>query len=255
MKSIKKILCLVLTLLLCFSLISCNRIDEMREMQVHFNDNKNIVYDGHEYMLLPECEAFNPKTNFDKYVFLTEKDVPVLLSEMFGSIGYVSEDNNFITMGGIKYTNQHYARAGVYDKIVARINNGNYFDGYGFYYAYVDGAEEIPSHRSKFEFISNEVKEVIDIIMSGQPEEDIDISLLYQFENFTLFASSDDLMFNEDVLTIYKTESHIYLLDDNKVSNIYKVPKEHYDAINSIIERHNSLEKDYYNNRGEYIIN
>ena len=119
MKNFKKIICLVLTILICFSLSGCKVIDRMRNSQIHYNKNQNLVYNNKVYKLLPDCEAFAPNMENREFLYVTDKDVPVLLSRIIGNEANITEDKKFITFEDKNYIPQYYAREDLYDDIDA----------------------------------------------------------------------------------------------------------------------------------------
>ncbi len=238
MKMIKKLLCITIAVLLCFSLIGCNAIDKMRDAQIHFNEKSELIYNDTAYKLLPACEAFAPDITLNKNLYIVDKEIPVLLSELYGDAAYLSKDEKFIQSSNSHYINEYYARADIYDEIANRINAGNYFEGYCYAYSYYDEDDEIPSYKTKYEFLSDEIKTAIDYLLSSEPEEDVDISLLYQFEVISLFACSKDYMFKEYATTIYKTESFIYLATNKISDKVYKVPREYMTVFENLINNY-----------------
>lgn len=250
MKHIKKILCLSLAVLLCFSLIGCNAIDNKRKVQIHYNEEENLVYDGKEYKLLPECSAFSPDMTHTQNLFLTEEDLPVLLSEIFGISAYLTKDKLFISTDAFTYSDSKfaiYARSDIFDSIAARIKSGDYFDGFCFCYSYWD---ENGNYNETYKIISEEAEKAVkEIISTGTPDEEIDIDLLYTYEVTDLRACSNDLLFNEYSATIYKTEKYIYITAFTGLNKeqVFKVSEEYYDAINEIVESYYSF-KELYDN-------
>ncbi|MBO5358520.1 MAG: hypothetical protein J6A78_04290 [Clostridia bacterium] len=248
MKHIKKLLCLTLAVLLCFSLIGCNAIDKMRDAQIHFNDKGNLEYEGKEYKQLPPCDAFSPNINYSKNLYITEKDVPVLLSEQFGGRASLSEDELYInshTYSSSDGVTAFFARTDIYDSIASRIESGNYFEGFFFYYNFWDESDEIGFYNQKEKIISEEAENAVkEVITTTAPDESIDIDLLSQFAVTDLYACSNDLLFNEYSATIYKTEQFIYISAFTGLNKelVFKVGEKHYDAIMEIIDSYNSLD-------------
>lgn len=248
MKHIKKLLALALAISLCFSLIGCNAIDEMRKAQIHFNDAGNLVYEDKEYKLLPPCDAFSPDITYSTNLYITEEDVPVLLSEQFGGRGYLTEDKLYISSHSYSSsdgTMAYFARSDIYDSIASRIEAGNYFEGFFFYYSFWDESDEIGYYNQKEKIISEEAENAVkEVITTTAPEESIDIDLLSQYAVTDLYACSNDLLFNEYSATIYKTEKFIYISAFTGLNRelVFKVGEKHYDAIMEIIDSYNSLQ-------------
>ncbi|MBO5089342.1 MAG: hypothetical protein J6C27_00310 [Clostridia bacterium] len=248
MKHVKKLLCLALTVLLCFSLIGCNAIDKMRDAQIHFNDDGNLEYDGNEYKQLPPCSAFSPNITYSTNLYITDKDLPVLLSEQFGGRAYLTKDKLYINSHSYSSsdgTTAFFARTDIYDSIAERINSGNYFEGFCFYYSYWDDSDEIGSYMQKEKIISEEAEKAVkEVITTTAPDESIDIDLLSQYAVTDLYACSNDLLFSEYSATIYKTDKFIYITAFTGLNKelIFKVGEMHYDAIMEIIDSYNSLQ-------------
>lgn len=135
---IKRISALVLVLVSCFVLCSCN-IKEMREVQAFYSENAGeVIYKGQVYKALPIDQLPEGlETQIDDVGYITEGDVPVLLSEMFGE--WASYNHNRTIINGDAY----YCREDVYDYVVNLIKypyideycievdySGNYDIGY-----------------------------------------------------------------------------------------------------------------------------
>ena len=245
MKNFKKILCVVLTVLICFSLSGCNFIDDMRDAQIHYNDDGNLVYDEKEYILLPDCSAFSPGVGTVNYLYITETDVPVLLSTFIGNEATITEDKLFISIKHEDYTSTHFAREDVFDKIVNRINSGNYFDGYCFYYQYYDKNYE---WQEKYTIINDKQKEAIEGTISLAYPEDVDVDLMYPYHKMDLYLCSKDLYFKEFTVSIFKTDSKLYVSYDygEDGTKVYIVPDEYIDTINGLIEIYENLQPNNY---------
>ena len=82
MKNIKRILAIVFCSIICFSLCSCNYIDELRSKQAFYDESGNITFRDEVYITLPSCE--NLKYYTEGYGRVTTEDVPVLLSDNYG---------------------------------------------------------------------------------------------------------------------------------------------------------------------------
>ncbi len=247
MKNLKKIICLVLTVLICFSLSGCNVIDRMRNSQIHYNKNQNLVYKNKVYKLLPDCEAFAPNMENREFLYVTDKDVPVLLSRIIGNEANITEDKKFITFEDKNYIPQYYAREDLYDDIATRINSKDYFDGYSFCHEYCD---KDYNWYSKHVMISEEAKNALDKIISSSKPEDVDIELMYPYHIMELYSSSKDFYFIKYFASIYKTKENIYIgceySEDN--TKVYKVGDKYVDAIQKLIDQYQTLQE---NNTGE----
>ena len=103
MKKLTKITALaVAVIMLCLSLSGCASLDLKREMHANWTNEKGIdsitTSDGETYVLL-DNEVAN-LIMYDTYlwneVWVTDKDVPVLLSDSYGTNLSMTSDKDFI---------------------------------------------------------------------------------------------------------------------------------------------------------------
>lgn len=235
MKKLKSLLSIFVTVILCFSLTGCNYIDEMREAQIHYDNEGDLVYNNTKYIILPPCEDFSPEHNYDKTLYITEPDLPVLLNDILGDAAYLTLNNQFIYSTGDN--SSYYARIDIYESIITRIESGNYFEKYCYNNSYYDvDTDEYVSEKIR---ISDEISDAIDYIFIGEPLEEVDPSLLYQYEVMDIYAMSEDELFNTYFATIYKTEKYIYIADYN--DNAFIIPNEYAEIFIELINEAESL--------------
>ena len=94
-KILKTVAVILLVCSMLFAVTGCNYIDEMRANQGFWQKDGSILFRGSEYILLPACEQLDPEWD-DAWIYITEPDVPVLLSDKFGDWVDVSENGYFI---------------------------------------------------------------------------------------------------------------------------------------------------------------
>ena len=220
MKTFKKLICLCLCFAICFSLCSCNFLDEMREKQAFWGENGTIIYDGKTYKKLNQCEYFDPEINTEKYLRITEKNVPVMLSESFGDSAEISKDhliisldsNNYDEYNGYYY-NDYYAREDVYESIEKRINSLDYFDGYAFQYTdyEYDNLLEYKIAETKYKMISNDVTKDLDFLFNFGGEFYVDREYFKEYFLTDIYKVSKDLNFKKNCGSLYKTPQGIYI--------------------------------------------
>lgn len=127
-KSIKLILCLTLIAVMSFSFCSCAMLDDAKKSHGIYSEDKNeITIDGVVYKLAPEeihkiyssganIPYQNSYNNKYKSVFVTEKDVPVLVSS------FVGDYYEIYKKGKMLYTYDYY-----YDDISENVIIGSSF--------------------------------------------------------------------------------------------------------------------------------
>ena len=95
-KYIKLISAVLLTVVICGGLCSCKQLDEMRDNRAIYGKTEETLYFRKaEYKLLPQCDDLYIEDENLGYV--TEKDVPILLSDMIGKTVWFDDEALFIT--------------------------------------------------------------------------------------------------------------------------------------------------------------
>lgn len=111
-KSFKRISALLLALITCVCLCSCKEIKEMRENQAFYGENGEIIWGEQVYMPLEALELPEElECSWLGYGCVTEKDVPVLLSNTLGTGMYYNHSKTVIE------ARTYYARKDVYDYV------------------------------------------------------------------------------------------------------------------------------------------
>ena len=207
MKKNTKFLVLLLALLMmCLCLTGCDELDYMRESQAFWTVDGNtdsITFDGVEYKRLDATNPPNPmyNSNYTDAVFVTDSDVPVLLSRDYCVSLNISEDKNFI-YGYVfdDYTNEVYGvydgdgreavycKADIYDEVMEKINEGIKYTNYGFGYSYWD----------------------------DEKNEDV---WEYYYMNDTETKALNKVFEDPKLLTYDEVDTYEYITDFNKVSD------------------------------------
>ncbi len=250
MKNIKKLICLAICILICFSLCSCNAIDAMREVQMFYDDDNNIEYDGKLYKLLPECSDFNPISSFpyhfDTYGYATEKDLPVLLCEFFGDELQIMKGKELLYVHKVGI----YAREDIFDSINNRITSGNYYEGYAFdynYYTYDKKESDYPTSAYGWQMLSYDAYLAIYDIFGNYTPQDVDPVIIAPHHLMNIYLSSKDFYFTKLAIQLYQTPAAIYIASDDStgVSRLYQIPDHYFDLFQGIIDDYNELEMSY----------
>ncbi len=256
MKNLKKLFAIVLCLIICLSLCSCNFIDNMREKQAYSDDKGNIIYKDKTYKLLSECSYFNPDFSKNNTIYLTEKDVPVLLSRAYGYNRKISNDELFIRetvyndnygTGGYLY----YAREDVYEAYEEKITMYTYFDGYAFSYtAYETNTEgnsnNYPKTLTKYKMLDDEVTEVLSFLFDyGGDSYITGVEDIYNYYITDIYQISKDTNFKKLCGSIYDTPYGIYLTSNDQYggTKYHKISTIYDKALRKIIDDFKSLDK------------
>ncbi len=261
MKKYVKISALVLSAILFISCFTgCNALDELREQQAFWTDERNIMWNDVEYKLIPQCDYFYPLTAYNSSLCITEKDVPVLLSSLEGAYGFLSDDSIFIEIQDeYDYSSTFYCRTDKYDSIREEIESG--FSPEGFCYSYYpfDPEKEI-INEYLYTLTEEEANLIKDIYNSVTPieitEDTFNADIEYDYcvelyfcakEIYFRAYSGIDILINGDKYCIAEYS------DDYTTTYVYEVADEYKPYLKSICDMYVEAEKssayyydDYY---------
>lgn len=104
--------------MMVLSFCSCKQLDEAKKSQAFWSGKKGeaIVYGGEKYVKLPKCEILSAQ---GKDITVTDKDVPVLLSNMYGDRFIYDSKHGIMSPKGDG--DIFYVSADKYDEVTARI--------------------------------------------------------------------------------------------------------------------------------------
>lgn len=204
----------VLTALLC----GCDMLDEMRASQAFYKGENTVVFGGAEYKYLTtrdtEMDPFFGETD---WLQITEDDVPVLLSDMFGDGATISEDKKFIgTAGAI------YCRADCHKEMEERLKLGFIPETYCYNYY-----NSITDRQSYYILTDQEKDAINNLITSTEATAMPDGATLSPQYQVYLELCSKDLLFRTSAFQLFVTEKSTYYLLDYTESGtlVYTVPE------------------------------
>ncbi len=247
MKRTAKILAAIgLIIILCVSMTGCMKIDKMREQQGYIDDKGNIIVNGEKYMPLPSCDYLAPDfegyygslfQSSDYVVNITEKDVPVLLSNFADERCQISKDRMYIVKEVMDdyfgyYGEQYYCHEDIYDKISSAIEAGYSPDGYKYYYT---DWEDTENYEKEYILTDAQVSAINEVLSTASTLDE----LPYDVENgmweyYTeIMSFTKDMPFERYEVDIYKHQSGYYIYksywneDDTEwlYDDVYLVPK------------------------------
>lgn len=246
MKKMKRVLALVLTFVLCLSLCGCRQLNDMKAHHATWMENGNILWNGYTYIpLYSTDEAFYYEYADDlnwsdsDVIYVTQPDVPVLLSEMMGTYGYTGAGGLLIECNSygyatslhdtMEYVNNIYCRADMYNWTVEALQNGYEIQEYGYYFYDYDTGEEkqgtlTSAQRQAIEDVLNTVTPI-----TGSDESYYD----YYLNSLTISGYSTAHLFSQDVGELYY-DNGIYSIivsyyDDeyNRYDKLYDIPEKY----------------------------
>lgn len=256
-----RIVALISVLLLCLTLCSCNvDIAEMRSRHGKWNADGNIVLNGTVYKPLPECNMLvtniigpyyysyplnEEEINVSSPYYITESDVPVLLSEDKGTTFFTDKEEIFLQENPYysyySYINTDssavvYCREDHYDSIVSQIENGISLPHY--YYQYMVMQEGGIHSWEKYQLTDAEAAAMNTVLSSETAiiSEAIDY---YTFDQtVSLYVESTDGFFCTNTDLLIRQIGDTYFLHDRtnkEYDRLITVPEEYNDTFASIM--------------------
>jgi hypothetical protein len=238
----KRCVALLLILLLTLGLCGCDALDDMREAQMQFDENGDVVYMGVRYQRLPESEYLSPAYGDMKYIYITEPDVPVLLSQiLYETMLSISNDRNFLREWG----RVCYCREELYESVFDQIVNGFEVAGMQYEYGFYDEEEGIyrQAHYKLTQAQRAVVYEVLETVEPVAVGRDWYINGQWYIY---LYECSADGFFQREAMELVATEdSYTLILESGDQTLAYLVPSAYKAVFEQIlspyVDAHNSL--------------
>ena len=246
MKQTTRIIAMVTALLLCVSLTGCKALDDMRAVHGTWNEDGSISLGDTRYLPLPECDLLSPPSAnyYADTVYVTDKDVPVLLSQFFKSFsmsddGVLLEDETRFYDEVISF----YCREDRYESLLKQIQEGPKLNG--FYYSYYGS-----DNMERYVLTPAQADAVNFVLDTITPHTVYSLDWDYCV---TLTACSEDQYFNGAEYDLLSLKNRYYLVVNAIYSNqeplICDVPAEYYsmfsDIMRNYIENEDALENEY----------
>ena len=139
MKKWKRWLVLALATVLCLSLCGCDDLDTMRAKHAVWQEDGSILWNGAVYRKLENVEEMDKLDASYDYltIWITEADVPVLLSDWVGESFDVCADGTMLKNYDYRLAEPEYVwycREDVYDDVVKKLEGGIRLNTYFYYY-------------------------------------------------------------------------------------------------------------------------
>ena len=166
-KYLRLVSVLLLSLLICLSFCSCFDVEGMREAHAKWgNAEKTIIkFQGEEYKLLPKCDALYVAPSEDlNNGYVTDSDVPVLLSESYGRSIVIGRDAEMLVAGIWEddyNCNRVFCRSDLYEAKVNAIENFE-LNAYCIYDSVVGGSV------SQYRLLTGDSISAIKTALSGE---------------------------------------------------------------------------------------
>lgn len=228
-KILKRVGVLLLLGAMVFSLSGCDALDEMREHQIFPEEDGSFIINDVRYVQLEVNDYFAPGETPEGEYYLTEPDVPVLLSEQF-CIGALelTQDGRFCRDWRRAL---RFCREDIFDEMQTR--NREPFVPDTLFYEYVTWDENGEWHNATYVLSLEEVSAIAEVL-KGEPLQLGDGIYISSDWEFGLTEATDDLLFRHSGPSIAKAGNSFYLSTYKDTgATTYKVPAE----LNPIFEK------------------
>ena len=231
MKKWKRFAAVTAVMMLCLSLCGCQALEDMRAVHAVWQEDGSILWNGDVYRKLEGAtDAIQPFYSMNS-IRVTEADVPVLLSGMFGTSADVSRDGMLLCVmhwdGG--YTT--YCHEDHFDEINAYLQGDMAIDHYCYSYWSDEG-------ELMYYYLTQEQQQVIDeILLSEEPlPSEWDGYANYEEGEYTLVIEGCDEkhLFTEWYMFEIAVEKDGYYLITEE--HAYAVPPAYYGVFDEILK-------------------
>ena len=237
MKNNYRIIGIISILLIsCLLFSGCGLIDDMREAQGFYADDETFTYKDNTYKLLPANEYFQPSYDYwdSESLYITKRDVPVLLSGMFYEWEIlIADDDRFFISPEIGV----FCKEDIYDDMVKRVNEE--FKPNKACYFYEVYEEDIYNSTTECYVLSDDEYNTIKTILSSVEPAILPESGFFE-DSYTvsLELCSDDLLFRSYVMDLIMTENNYYILlnNEDQTTSTYTIPSEYHDILAKIMK-------------------
>lgn len=233
MKKCKRWIAVLLISVMCLSLCGCQDLEDMRAAHALLQEDGSILWNGDMYCLMTVIQEKVSMILADTEIWVTEEDVPVLLSESFGQYARISRNGVVLVMYDYNGATL-YCREDMCDFMTEHLKEFQLTTYYYDYWTYED--DPMLSERCYY-YLSETQSETIDLLIMVLDFTDMDEDFYYSFgENdfcVTLGKCDDAHFFGDDyVMNIARKDSRFYLITPD--NSFAQVPSE-YDDIMKII--------------------
>lgn len=223
----KKFLVLLIVVGMLFCLSGCSGLEQMRKQQAFLEENGDILWNGCVYKALPDSDVIYVDTDYENTVYLTKKDVPVLLS-MFAMEQMLFCGKDGILLESVAGTN--YCREDQHEKVLGLMQNNFAPELVCFSYYTEEGTEYYTLTKEQVQTLELVAKSVEPTVLS-------DGMYLESEEHIALQAFSGDMLLCRDYAAISVSGNTYYLhWYDGKADLLFAVPEEYRSVFAKIVD-------------------
>lgn len=211
-KNFKSMLVLLLVLVQLFVLSGCSALDALRNNQAFYNQDGDILWNGSTYKQLPTCPDLYPEISYETTIYVTEPDVPVLLSAMFHLSRYTPSEDCRILMADDYDVNLYYCEASIYEDLCARIRDPFVPELVCYSYDVFDDDPYTPSDTAYYTLTPEQVEVITTVVENTEPTVMRDGMTVDHLWSVYLEECSKDMLFRRNSMDIFYTGNTYYLL-------------------------------------------
>lgn len=249
-KNVKRIFVLLLVVLQLALLCGCDALDQMRENQAFLQKNGDVLWNGNIYKPLPPCEYLQPGWDSLTTIFVTEPDVPVLLSGMNSALTlYAGGDNTLLQNYHSK--DASYCIESEYEAMCARINAPFQPDIICYSYSYYD--PETEQYEGRYYDLTQEQVDAIKLVVETTEPVTLQDGMYLDYQwSLYLEECSTDRLFRRHTMDICYSGSTYYLeLYTDSESVLFAVPEGCNDTFDQIVQEFLNAEGIHFT-KGEF---
>lgn len=212
-KSLKRGLALLLVLIQILLLCGCKALDTMRANQAFYDEDGNILWNGSVYKPLPACEYLQPDLDHEIQICVTEKDVPVLLSDIMAERWlYPTEDEVLLLGSGYHWIEgRNYCREDKFQELSDRIKAG--FETEIVCYGYDVYDEETGEYSNQYYTLTQEQRDALTLITETVEPMQMGEGWYLDYDwTVELEECSQDMLFRRQTLDVAVAGQQYYLL-------------------------------------------
>ena len=234
MKRCKRMLALLLAVILGLSLCGCQRLDEMRANHGVWQEDGSILWNNAVYKRLPRVMGTEYNIDYDGHVYVTEPDVPVLLSEDYYSEFFQRDKKGVLLYGRERGSSMErgyalYCRSDLYEDYAQLLANG--FEPKGLCYDYFDNN----SGESKTYYLTVEQEYEINYIIDAELPYSYGSDFWDGYYELRLYEYDEKDLCRREYCTLYYDGVSYWLYSD-MYELLYWVPEDRYQTFYDIVK-------------------
>ncbi len=255
-KAIRIIALFAALMLLCLSATSCDAIDDMRAHHGFYTETGSIMLGEDEYLLLPDNQYFAPLNDSDESVYVTDSDVPVLLSFMLG-VGFNQYNDGLILSTSTYGETRNYCRKDRYEEIAAQMASEFNPTAHCYTYSVLDTETEMYKER-QYRLTKEQEDAVNDVLNTVERITRAENAHYTSDYHISLHACTDNMLLQDWVCDIEKNNNTYYIVMYDPAADAdveYTVPaacNATFDAIFKSMIDAEKAEREYYSDRYGY---